>query len=112
MDHLDASLTVDVNSLKAEINILQNRYFRGNLDRWNASYITGKIIKTYSNMFEDGTWKQELGEKDQIIALTTKLTEMQANFDQRIASFATQTKEKEGRYCFYFQFQFRWKSLF
>ena len=43
-------------------------------------------------MFEDRTWKQEIGEKDQIIALTTKFTEMQAKFDQQIASFATQAK--------------------
>jgi hypothetical protein len=75
MDYLDASLTVDVRNFKAEINILQNRYLCGNPDQWNASYITGKIIKTCNNMLEDGTWKQELGEKDQIIALTTKLTE-------------------------------------
>jgi hypothetical protein len=33
---------------------------------------------------------------DQIIALTTKLTEMQAKFDQQIASFATQTKNEKG----------------
>ena len=41
-------------------------------------------------MFEDGTWKREIGEKDQIIALTTKLTEMQAKFEQQVAAFATQ----------------------
>jgi hypothetical protein len=45
-------------------------------------------------MFEDGTWKQELGKKDQIIALTTKLTEMQARFDKQIASFATQANKE------------------
>jgi hypothetical protein len=43
-------------------------------------------------MFEDGTWKREIGEKDQIIALTTKLIEMQAKFDHQIASFVTQAK--------------------
>ena len=90
MDYLDASLTVEVKSFKAEVNILRNRYLRGNPDRWNASYISGKIIKTYNNMFEDGTWKREIGEKDQIIALTTKLTEMQAKFEQQVAAFATQ----------------------
>ncbi len=47
-------------------------------------------------MFEDGTWKQENGEKDQIIALTTKLTEMQAKFDQQVASFAMQTKNQNA----------------
>jgi hypothetical protein len=47
-------------------------------------------------MLEDGTWKQELGEKDQIIALSTKLTEMQAKFDQQIASFTSQTKDEKG----------------
>jgi hypothetical protein len=47
-------------------------------------------------MFEDGTWKQEIGEKDQIIALATKLTEMQAKFEQQVVSFATQaTNNKE-----------------
>jgi hypothetical protein len=46
-------------------------------------------------MFEDGTWKQELGEKDQIIALTTKLTEMQARFDKQIAFFAMQANNEK-----------------
>jgi len=90
MDYLNASLTVEVKSFKAEVNILRNRYLRGNPDRWTASYISGEIIKTYNNMFEDGTWKREIGEKDQIIALTTKLTEMQAKFEQQVAAFATQ----------------------
>jgi hypothetical protein len=40
-------------------------------------------------MFEDGTWKQEIGEKDQIIALTTKWTEMKATFKQQVVLFAT-----------------------
>ena len=90
MDYLDASLTVDAKSFKAEVNILRNRYLRGNPDGWTASYISGEIIKTYNNMFEDGTWKREIAEKDQIIALTTKLTEMQAKFEQQVAAFATQ----------------------
>ena len=47
-------------------------------------------------MFEDGTWKREIGEKDQIIVLTTKLTEMQAKFDKQVASFATQATIKEN----------------
>jgi hypothetical protein len=46
-------------------------------------------------MLEDGTWKQELGEKDKIIAHTTKLTERQATFDQQVASFVTQTKDEK-----------------
>ncbi len=64
MNYLDASLTVDVKSFKAEVNIFCNRYLRGNPNRWNASYISGKIIKIYNNMFEYGTWTQEIGEKD------------------------------------------------
>jgi hypothetical protein len=89
MDYLDASLTVEVKSFKAEVNILCNRYICGNPNRWNALYISGEIITPCNNMFEDGTWKQEIGEKDQIIALTTKLTEMQAKFKQQVALFAT-----------------------
>ena len=53
------------------------------------------MIKTYNNMFEDGSWKCEIGKKDQIIALKTQLTEMKAKFDQQIASFATQAKQED-----------------
>jgi hypothetical protein len=95
MDYLNASLTIEVKSFKAEVNILCNRYLCDNPNRWTASSIFGEIIKTYNNMFEDGTWKHEIGEKDQIIALTTKLTEMQAKFEQQIALFATQATNNE-----------------
>jgi hypothetical protein len=96
MDYLNASLTVEVTSFKAEVNILHNRYLCGNPNRWNASYISGELIKTYNSMFEDGTWKREVDEKNQIIAFTTNLTEMQAKFKQQVASFATQaTNNKE-----------------
>jgi hypothetical protein len=57
MDYLNASLTVEAKSFKGEVNILCNRYLQGNPDRRDASYISGEIIKTYNNMFEDGTWK-------------------------------------------------------
>ncbi len=60
MDYLDALLTVEAKSFKAEVNILRNRYLCGNHDQWDASYISGKIIITYNSMFEDRTWKQEI----------------------------------------------------
>jgi hypothetical protein len=50
MDYLDASLTVEVKSFKAEVNILRNRYLRGNPDCWTASYISGKIINARSRL--------------------------------------------------------------
>jgi hypothetical protein len=49
-------------------------------------------IKTYNNIFGDGTWKREISKKDQIIALTTKLTKIQAKCEQQVAAFATQQK--------------------
>jgi hypothetical protein len=78
MDYINAIQTVDVKSFQAEVSIIQNKYLHGNPKKWNASYISGEIIKTYNNMFEDGTWKKELGEKDQIIALSTKVAELQS----------------------------------
>jgi hypothetical protein len=94
MDYLDASLTAEVKSFKAEINIIQNKYFCGNPNKWTASYISGEIIKTYNNMSKDGTWKREIGEKDQIIALTTKVAELQTKLEKQIVSFATQAKKE------------------
>ena len=97
MDYLDASLTIEAKSFKAEVSIIRNRYLRGNPDRWDATYICGEIIKTYNNMSEDGTWKREIGKKDQIIALSTKIAELQAkleNQDKRVVALATQAKKE------------------
>jgi hypothetical protein len=35
-------------------------------------------------MSEDGTWKKELGEKDQIIAPSTKVVELQSKLDKQV----------------------------
>ncbi len=94
MDYLDASLTADVKSFKAEININQNKYICRNPNKWTASYISGEIIKTYNNMSKDGTWKREIGKKDQIIALMTKVAELQTKLEKQIVSFATQAKKE------------------
>jgi hypothetical protein len=59
-------------------------------------YISGKIIKTYNNMSKDGTWKHEIGKKDQIIALSTKVAELQAKLESRVnqvVALATQAKK-------------------
>ncbi len=47
-------------------------------------------------MFEDDTWKHEISEKDQIIALTTKLTKVQPKFEQQVALFATQAANNKN----------------
>jgi len=79
MDYINAIQTVDVKSFQAEVSIIQNKYLHGNPKKWNASYISGEIIKTYNNMSEDGTWKKELGEKDQILHLALKLRNSSQN---------------------------------
>ena len=92
MDYLDASLTVEVNSFKAKISIIWNKYLHGNSDKWTASYISGEIIKMYNNMSEDGTWQYKIGEMDQIIALMTKVAKLQTKLEKRVVAFATQAK--------------------
>jgi hypothetical protein len=97
MDYLNASLTIEAKSFKAEVDIIPNRYLCRNPDGWNATYIAGDIIKTYNNMFEDGTWKREIGKKDMIIALSTKVAELQAkleNQDKQVIALATQAKKE------------------
>ncbi len=46
----------------------------------------------YNNMSKDGIWKCKIGEKDQIIALTTKVSELQSKLEKQVAAFATQAK--------------------
>jgi hypothetical protein len=41
-------------------------------------------------MSEDGMWKKELDEKDQIIALSTKVVELQSKLDKQVIALATQ----------------------
>ncbi len=92
MDYLDAALTFEAKTFKAEVNIICNWYLHGNPDKWNATYISGKIVKTYNNMFKDRTWKRELGKKDQIIVISTKIAELQAkieNQSKQVTAFAT-----------------------
>jgi hypothetical protein len=59
-------------------------------------YISSKIINMYNSMFEDGAWKHEISEKDQIIALPTKVAEQQAklkNQVKQVVALATQAKK-------------------
>ncbi len=48
-------------------------------------------------MFEDCTWKYEIGGQDVIIALSTKVAELQATLetqDKRVVALATQAKKE------------------
>jgi hypothetical protein len=92
MDYLDASLTVEVKSFKAKISIIQNKYLRGNPDKWTTSYIRGEIIEMCNNMSADGPWQHKIGEKDQIIALTTKVAKLQMKLEKKVIAFDTQAK--------------------
>jgi hypothetical protein len=94
MDYLDAILTVDAKSFKVEVNIIRNKYLCGNPEKWSALYISGKMIKMYNNMFEDRTWKQELGEKDHIIALSTKVAKLQLKLIKQVIALKTQEKKE------------------
>jgi hypothetical protein len=94
MDYLNAIRAVDVKSFQAEVSIIQNKYLCGNPKKCNAAYISSKIIKTYNNMSEDGTWKKELGEKDQIIAHSIKVAELQLKLDKQVIALATQENKE------------------
>jgi hypothetical protein len=45
-------------------------------------------------MSEDGTWKKDLGEKDQIIALSTKVAELQSKLDKQVIALATKENKE------------------
>jgi hypothetical protein len=97
MIYLNTSRTVKAKSFKAEVNIIYNRYLHGKTDRWNATYISGEIIKAYNNMSKDGTWKREIDEKDQIIPLSTKVAEIQAKLKNQVTqvvALVTQAKKE------------------
>jgi hypothetical protein len=41
---------------------------------------------------KDGTWQRKIREKDQIIALTTKVAKLQTKLEKQVVAFATQAK--------------------
>jgi hypothetical protein len=43
-------------------------------------------------MSEDGTWQRKIGEKNQIIALTSKVAKLQTKLEKQVVAFATQAK--------------------
>ncbi len=50
-------------------------------------------------MFKDETWKREIGEMDQIIALSTKVAELQAKLEnqvKQVVALATQAKKENA----------------
>ncbi len=97
MDYLDSSLTVDAKSFKAQDNIICNRYLCGNLDRWNAMYISGEIIKTYINMSKDGTWKRGIGVKDQTLGSPLKLQNYKPNSKIKSAGCCSSDAGQTGK---------------
>ena len=52
------------------------------------------MIQLYSNRIEDVTWKKDLAETDQIVALTTLVHEMQGTLKSNAISLATKAEEQ------------------
>jgi len=70
---------VKCKTFKDEMTRMKNRWLLNNPDNWSCSYITTTMLMHYTNMNAPGvdTWAKESAETNQIIALTTRIQELE-----------------------------------
>ena len=84
-DYLQAALEVPCKSFKREVGSIKTTWQLGtdvSLDRDRIRHLTTQM---YINFENDGTWKAELAESSQIIALSTKIDQLENRLTNTIA---------------------------
>ena len=82
LDIFQGALEAKCKTFVSEIWLMQQKWFLGNPENWTKEHIVSTLIQYYTNMVEDGTWKWEHQETNQIIALTTQVQEIKRDIDR------------------------------
>ena len=70
---------------------MKQKWLLGNLPNPGRIDTTHAVNQLYSNLVEDGTWKKEFTDTDQIVALTTLVYQMKAYISKNTIALTTQT---------------------
>ena len=89
-DYFKAALDVPVKSFNSELSSMRNRWLLGMDATLTKEHIQFTVTQLYTNLEADGTWERELAESSQIIALQTKVSNLEGQMKQTIA-LATQS---------------------
>ena len=82
-DYLNAALTVQCKSFTAEVSSIKTQWQLGT--SFPRDTLRSRITQMYVNFEADGTWARELGEVNQIIALTTQVRELSNKMKDTVA---------------------------
>ena len=84
-DYFKSALEVPVKSFNSELSSMRNRWLLGTDATPTKEHIQFTVTQLYTNLEADGTWERELATSSQIIALQTKVSDLEDQMKQTIA---------------------------
>ena len=84
-DYLDAALLTPCKSFKREVSSYRTKWMLGGEVHLTIDYLRDNITQMYVNFEDDETWKHEIAESSQVIALATQMQKLQNDMKSTIA---------------------------
>ena len=82
MDQFNGALSIRSKSFQQQVQNVKQEWLGGNPHNLTPETLQNRLMHLYTNMREDGTLKRELYDGDQLIALTTKLTNLERKYEE------------------------------
>ena len=92
MDIFQGVLQAKCKTFVSQVQLMKQRWLLRNSDNLTKDILVSHLVQYYSNMVEDGTWKKEFVETDQIIALTTMVNDLKTKITNNTVALSTATK--------------------
>ena len=96
-DYLNGAMDTPCKLFRNEISSIKNKWLLGTDATLTKDFIRKTITQMYLNMVEDGTWEQGISETSQIIALTTKIGNLENEIKKTIALTTVASNGNENR---------------
>ena len=94
MDVFAGALKAKCKTFTTEVQSMKQKWLLGMLPNSGRIDVTHSITQLYSNVVEDGTWRKEFSETDQIVALTTLVSQMKASIAKNTIALTTKTGQE------------------
>ena len=91
MDIYQGALEAKFKTFTTEVQSMKRKWLLGTLPTPGRIDTTHCVTQIYSNLVEGGTWKKEFTDMDQIVALTTLVSQMKASISKNTIALTTRT---------------------
>ena len=95
-DYLDTALLTPGKSFKREVSSYRTKWMLGGEAHLTIEYLRDTITQMYVNFEDDETWKHEIAESSQVIALATQMKQLQNDMKSTIALATAASTAKSG----------------